>query len=103
MASLSQSGGSKGIGDGEFNGPAGLSIDKNDNIYVTDKNNNRIQVFSANGTFLTKFGSEGDGSGQFILPEGVGVDVNTGLVYVADTGNHRIQVFKPLDSSTLAA
>ena len=95
--------GSKGIGDGEFNGPAGLSIDKNDNIYVTDKNNNRIKVFSANGTFLTKFGSEGNGSGQFILPEGVGVDVDTGLVYVADTGNHRIQVFKPLDSSTLAA
>ncbi|TLX90970.1 MAG: hypothetical protein E6K94_05125 [Thaumarchaeota archaeon] len=40
--------GSKGTGDGEFNGPAGLSIDRNDKIYVTDKNNNRIQVFAAN-------------------------------------------------------
>ncbi|MGA8738879.1 MAG: 6-bladed beta-propeller, partial [Nitrososphaeraceae archaeon] len=95
--------GSKGIGDGEFNGPAGLSIDKNDNIYVTDRNNNRIQVFTANGTFLTKFGSEGSGSGQFILPEGVGVDMDTGLVYVADTGNYRIQVFRPLASSVTVA
>ena len=91
--------GSKGIGDGEFNGPAGMSIDRNDNIYVTDKNNNRIQVFTANGTFLTKFGTEGSGPGQFILPEGVGVDINTGLVYVADTGNYRIQVFRPVTSS----
>ena len=95
--------GSKGIGDGEFNGPAGLSIDRNDNIYVTDRNNNRIQVFTANGTFVTKFGTEGSGSSQFILPEGVGVDINTGLVYVADTGNYRIQVFRPVASSVNVA
>ena len=95
--------GSKGVGDGEFNGPAGLSIDKNDNIYVTDKNNNRIQVFTANGTFLTKFGSQGNATSQFILPEGIGVDTKTGLVYVADTGNYRIQVFRPVASSIAAA
>src|SRR6186713_1642572 len=95
--------GSKGIGDGEFNGPAGLSIDKNDNIYVTDKNNNRIQVFTVNGTFLTKFGSQGKAANQFILPEGIGVDMKTGLVYVADTGNYRIQVFRPVVSSITAA
>src|SRR5687767_13049288 len=95
--------GSKGTGDGEFNSPAGLSIDRNDNIYVTDRNNNRIQVFTANGTFLTKFGIEGSGPGQFILPEGVGVDKDTGLVYVADTGNFRIQVFKPVASSITVA
>ena len=95
--------GSKGVGDGEFNAPAGLSIDRNDNIYVTDRNNNRIQVFTANGTFLAKFGIEGSGPGQFILPEGVGVDKDTGLVYVADTGNFRIQVFKPVASSITVA
>ena len=90
--------GSKGNGDGEFNGPAGLSIDANDNVYVTDKNNNRIQVFTENGIFLTKFGSEGSAPNQFIQPEGVGVDMDTGLVYVADTGNYRIQVFRPVAS-----
>jgi DNA-binding beta-propeller fold protein YncE len=80
-----------------------LSIDRNDNIYVTDRNNNRIQVFTANGTFLAKFGLEGSGPGQFILPEGVGVDKDTGLVYVADTGNFRIQVFKPVASFNTVA
>jgi DNA-binding beta-propeller fold protein YncE len=60
-------------------------------------------VFTANGTFLTKFGTEGSGSSQFILPEGVGVDTNTGLVYVADTGNYRIQVFRPVASSVNVA
>ncbi|MGH9972737.1 MAG: 6-bladed beta-propeller [Nitrososphaeraceae archaeon] len=95
--------GSKGIADGEFNGPSGLSIDRNDNIYVTDKNNNRIQVFSSNGTFLTKFGSQGNGASQFMLPEGIGVDMKTGFAYVADTGNFRIQVFKPVASSITIA
>ena len=95
--------GSKGIEDGEFNGPTGLSIDRNDNIYVADKNNNRIQVFAANGTFITKFGSQGSAAGQFILPEGVGVDMKTGLVYVADTGNFRIQAFRPVASSSAEA
>ncbi|TLX82959.1 MAG: hypothetical protein E6L04_09280 [Thaumarchaeota archaeon] len=36
---------------------------------------------------------------QFILPEGIGVDRKAGLVYVADTGNYRIQVFRPVASS----
>lgn len=94
---------SKGIGDGEFNGPAGLSIDRNDNIYVTDKNNKRIEVFTANVTFLTKFDSKGNATGQFILPEGIGVDIKTGLVYVADIGNYRIQVFRPIDSTIRSA
>ena len=58
---------------------------------------------TANGTFLTKFGTEGSGSSQFILPEGVGVDISTGLVYVADTGNYRIQVFRPVASSVNVA
>ena len=55
-----------------------------------------MQVFTANGTFITSFGSRGSSDGQFNRPEGVGVDPysDTGLVYVAVTGNTRIQVFK---------
>ena len=95
--------GSKAIADGKFNDPAGLSIDRNDNIYVTDNNNNRIQVFTADGTFLTKFGSQGKAIGQFILPEGMGTYMKTALIYVADTANYRIQVFMPVDSTNSAA
>ena len=86
--------GDKGTADGQFQGPSGLSIDANDNIYVTDKNNNRIQVFTSDGQFITKFGEPGSGNGQLIDPEGVGVDKESGAVYVADTGNNRIQLFE---------
>ena len=77
-------------------GPAGLAVDSDDNIYVTDRGNDRIQIFTSDGTFITAIGSPGSEDGQFNRPEGVGVDPysNTGLVYVADTGNSRIQVFK---------
>jgi DNA-binding beta-propeller fold protein YncE len=77
-------------------GPAGLAVDSDDNIYVTDRDNDRVQVFTNNGTFITSLGSEGESDGQFNRPEGIGVDPfsDTGLVYVADTGNTRIQIFK---------
>ncbi|HUL98352.1 MAG TPA: hypothetical protein VLU24_02740 [Mycobacterium sp.] len=42
------------------------------------------------GAFLGKFGSQGSGDGQFFDPEAVAVD-QRGTVFVADTGNHRIE------------
>jgi DNA-binding beta-propeller fold protein YncE len=44
------------------------------------------------GTFLGKFGSQGSGEGQFFDPEAVAVDENRN-VFVADSGNHRIEKF----------
>ena len=42
--------------------------------------------------YLTTWGTSGQGDGQLIVPGGVAADRN-GNVYVADTGNHRIQKF----------
>ena len=45
------------------------------------------------GTFLLTWGvRSGTGNGQFNIPEGVATD-ESGNVYVADTGNQRIQKF----------
>jgi len=44
--------------------------------------------------FLSEFGTPGDRPGMFWDPEGISVDP-LGTVYVADTGNHRIQRFDP--------
>jgi len=51
-----------------------------------------IQKFDASGTFITSWGGPGSLSGQFASPLGVAVD-GDGNVYVADTGNDRIQKF----------
>ena len=88
--------GSTGNGEGEFKAPAGIGIDKNDNVYVTEIGNDRVQVFDKNGKFLTMWGSKGSGDGQFGNLHGMIVDKATGWVYVADTANNRIQVFKPI-------
>jgi DNA-binding beta-propeller fold protein YncE len=44
-----------GTGDGQFRTPHSIVIDKNDNIYVGDRSNHRIQVFNTDGKFLRKF------------------------------------------------
>ena len=61
---------------------------------MTDVNNNRVQVFGADGRFLRKWGSEGTEEGQLRLPIGVAVDASD-RVYVADWSNDRVQVFDP--------
>ena len=61
-------------------------------MYVADYDNNRIQKFNSNGTFITKWGSNGSADGQFNDPQGVAVD-SSGNVYVADYYNNRIQKF----------
>jgi len=44
-----------GTGDGQFRTPHSIVIDKNDNIYVGDRSNHRVQVFNTDGKFLRKF------------------------------------------------
>jgi NHL repeat len=47
--------GSTGTADGQFNIVHGIAIDAQDNVYVADEGNRRIQVFDSNGTFKTQF------------------------------------------------
>ena len=94
------------LGDGQFStqGATGLALDAAGYIYATDAGNGRVQKFSPSGRFLLKFGTPGAGDGQLGGPPvcasgplGVAVDT-AGRIYVADTGNHRIQVFAPADT-----
>ena len=47
--------GSKGTGPGQFNIPHSIAIDRQDNIYVGDRTNHRIQVFDTEGNFKRMF------------------------------------------------
>ncbi|NOT27566.1 MAG: hypothetical protein HOP16_15885 [Acidobacteria bacterium] len=51
--------GSTGTGDGQFRVVHGIQIDAANNVYVADRDNRRIQVFDANGTFKTQFRNVG--------------------------------------------
>jgi len=49
-----------GSGEGEIGaGPEDLAIDKEGNVYVGDKDNNRIQKYNSNGEFLATIGAQG--------------------------------------------
>ncbi len=85
---------------GELKSPAGIAFDKEGNVYVTEIGNDRIQVFAANGKFMTMWGKRGTADGEFANLHGIAIDKETGLIYVADTGNNRVQVFRPMRRPT---
>jgi DNA-binding beta-propeller fold protein YncE len=73
-------------------GPMGIAIDKQERVWVAT--NNRLQLFTARGKYLTGFGNKGVGKGEFQTPHGLAID-SKGHLYVVDTHNHRIQKFAP--------
>jgi DNA-binding beta-propeller fold protein YncE len=74
-----------GSGTGQFNIPRGLDASENW-VYVTDKFNNRVQVFSTDGVYSDAW----TGLNQ---PRGVAVDPDSGNVYVANTSSNNIRVY----------
>ena len=77
---------------GDFAKPTGLAVDQEGNLYVADTLNNRIEIFDADGKFISAFGKSGDGAGYFARPKGVAID-GDGHIWVADGMQDRVQVF----------
>ena len=86
--------GKKGREEGEFHVPRGVTLYENQ-VYVCDHNNHRIQVFDLDLNFVQSIGSRGKGKGDFTSPYDVKFDA-AGNMYVAEYGNGRVQV---LDTS----
>ncbi len=86
--------GKHGTNAGEFSWPRAVAVNSRREVLVSEYGLvERVQRFDARGEkLLAVLGQSGNGLGQFNRPEGLCVDAQDRL-YVADSCNHRIQVF----------
>ncbi|WP_395750680.1 hypothetical protein [Prosthecobacter sp.] len=95
--------------DARFRNPMGVATDGEGNVYVADSNNSTVRkitpsgvVTTIGGTARVVGGAEGIGAAaQFSTPRGLAVTAD-GVVFLADTSNHRISQGMPLYPPVLA-
>lgn len=96
--------------DARFNRPFGICVDRSNNIYLSDRNNFKIKKMTAEGKVQILAGSvSGDQINDVgsevkfgTLMGGLAVD-NAGVVYLADTANHKIKKIYPSGRTTSLA
>lgn len=90
--------GEPGTGPGQFACPHNLGVDRHGTVYVCDRENSRVQVFSNDGEFITIWENTS-------RPSDVWMDWKNDLIYLAEgrgkTGHPRISV-RALDGSILS-
>ena len=77
----------------ELSAPRGVAITPDNFILVCDSH--KILKISMDGDCVASVGKKGSGRQQFNTPDGIAISPITGQVYIADSGNHRIQVLNP--------
>ncbi|EIJ65721.1 fibronectin type III domain protein, partial [Candidatus Nitrosopumilus salaria BD31] len=103
-------------GNDDFSNPSNMIIDNsNEMLFVSDSGNDRIVIFelvtgttcpsgtvkSVSGVcYVKEFGSTGADEGEFNDPTGLAYDSTNDLLFVADSDNDRIQIFKIIDGTT---
>jgi len=85
--------GGRGPKPGQFMAPMGIATDEERAFYVVEQGNHRVQKYSAEGVLELIFGRLGRGEGEFRSPMGIAVMPGTREIFVADTGNGRVQRF----------
>lgn len=77
---------------GTFSSPTNAAVDSDGNVYVTDTFNARVQVFNAEGEYVTGWGKQGNSAGNFMRPKGIAVDADD-HIYVVDSEFNNVQIF----------
>ncbi|HEY5177300.1 MAG TPA: SMP-30/gluconolactonase/LRE family protein [Terriglobales bacterium] len=77
---------------GDFALPSDVALDKDGNVYVTDTLNWRVEIFDAEGKFVSQFGKHCDAIGCFERPKGIAVD-GDGHIWVVDTSLNLVQAY----------
>jgi sugar lactone lactonase YvrE len=92
-----------GNGPDTFNEPCDVITAPNGDIFVSDghsgqnptpppNTNGRIVKFTKDGKYVKEWGKLGSGPGEFRTPHALAFD-SRGRLFVADRGNHRLQIF----------
>lgn len=80
-----------------FNSPQGIAVDGNFNIWITDTGNHRIKwILNDESINFAGSNTAGDSPGtrttaRFSSPHGIAVCSDSSIIYITDTGNHRIK------------
>lgn len=77
---------------GQLSGAFGVTVDKDDNVYVAENGSNRVQKFTPKGKCVARVGGLGKDDLQFNGLHSVRYNRRDNKLYVADNCNHRIQV-----------
>ena len=76
--------------DSRGQAPAGVAVDRDDNIYVSDYNDHKVRKFTSNGDFLgTQINK------QFNRPVGIGCNETNDRLYVCEEMNNQIKALNP--------
>jgi DNA-binding beta-propeller fold protein YncE len=81
-----------GLANGAFSLISNLALDREGNIYVTDKTGARITEFDRSGIFMRTIGSLGDNIDEFIRPKGIAID-NQDRIWVVDAGSEVAKIY----------
>ncbi|MEO7361929.1 MAG: 6-bladed beta-propeller, partial [Gemmatimonadaceae bacterium] len=79
----------------EFTYISGLAFDKQGRVYVCDRAENNIKVFSSTGTHDFTIGRKGAGPGEFYSAQNIALS-SDGSLWVEDSGNRRISMLSPI-------
>ena len=77
---------------GTFSLPESVAVDSDGNVFVTDTFNDRVEIFDADGNFMSMFGKNGDSPADFERPKSIAVDAD-GHIWVVDAVKGLVKVF----------
>lgn len=88
----------KGTGNGEWNLPHKLAVDAEENLYIIDRENKRIEVFDKNLNYIRQFANEGWNPWDI----GISRKGTDGIAFIADHAGERVHKISLKDGKILA-
>ena len=70
-------------------------LDQQENILVSDRDQNQVKIYSNDGKLITQFGGRGTEKGELSSPKGIAVDDSSNIITLDCKNNNRLQAFSP--------